>query len=241
MSIGAIYQPGDVPREAVEIVNAMLDDIEPLANPVTKNESAGAFAKRVFKLVDYAIAAGNEVTLCRSGCHYCCHYRVLASPTEVFALAEHVITTWTPDRLVALKGRLTKHVATVKPMSVAEHMTTNVPCPLLDNGSCAVYALRPVACRAHHEVMSIDTCKETFENPHSPRDGAKSMATTAAGEAARYGMGLFMHRAGRDDNEYELGSALHEALTNPASARRYRKGSSAFPGVRDRQALGPRW
>lgn len=239
MSNSKIIHQGEPIPGAQQIADVMLMAIEPMATSGKKDEPAGAFARKVFKLVDFSIAESTEATLCRPGCSYCCHYRVMVSPTEVFALVDHILDTWPGPRIAALKERLKTHVATVKPMSVHEHMTTNVPCPLLDENRCTAYAFRPVACRAHHEAATIDTCRETFDHPHSPLDGAKRAAIVTIGEAARLGMGLFMEQQGKDGYEYELGAALHEALTNADCARRYRKGSTAFPKVQDKAKIRP--
>ena len=90
-----------------------------------------------------AIAAAHGNWPCRKGCDDCC--RNLASPPRVsreeWLPIEAAIDRLPPDVAAVARRRIREGVGTPRP----------VICPLLDrdSGSCLVYEVRPVACRAY--------------------------------------------------------------------------------------------
>src|SRR5262245_40191399 len=70
---------------------------------------------------------------CRAGCGACCHQRVAVLPAEADAIARHVLAhdPGRRARLMAARGE-------------------RDPCPFLDDGACAIYAVRPLRCRGLH-------------------------------------------------------------------------------------------
>ena len=95
---------------------------------------AGAFA-----LADLAAreAPGRATWDCAAGCSFCCHLPVMATPSEAAAIGPQVSgAAW--ERVVSFEsGR----------------------CALLaDDGTCSVYDVRPLKCRAHTST-SRDACE----------------------------------------------------------------------------------
>jgi Fe-S-cluster containining protein len=147
-------------------------------------------------------------------------------------LAEHVKRTFTSDELAQLIERLRSHVALIMPMIGEQQHRTNIPCPLLRNSRCSVYSARPLACRLYHS-LDVSSCKKSYDDPND--------LVTCAPHAQKYGQawmtmtglanGAFAHH-GYDQNGYELGSALLEALTNPTTWRRFQQREKAFPDAK---------
>jgi hypothetical protein len=82
-----------------------------------------------------ALAAGAEHRAemarveCRRGCAFCCHVDVTVTPLEAIRLSQHARAA----------GRA---------VPATEASARYAPCPLLEDGACTVYAMRPFACRS---------------------------------------------------------------------------------------------
>ncbi|MBU9212041.1 YkgJ family cysteine cluster protein [Burkholderia multivorans] len=180
----------------------------------------------VYRRMDTAISEANAEVACHEGCDYCCHYQVMATPAEVFALAEH-IGQMPQARRAALRERIRTYNDRTASMSTHEHVHTNVPCALLEDHRCSAYEYRPSACRGHHS-LDASVCKRTFDEPSlnelSPRDAER--------EAIRYAFSTvlyFAQSAAHVDSEHvELHRALEAALSSGTPLKRWRKGKSPF-------------
>jgi hypothetical protein len=85
--------------------------------------------------VDRAVAASGRVPACRSGCHACC-----SQPIPVSTIEAQGVRWFALSHLV---GDLARRVGE------ALMMQRQDPCPFLADGVCAVYPLRPLACREY--------------------------------------------------------------------------------------------
>lgn len=163
--------------------------------------------------------------VCRAGCSLCCWLRVDVYAQEVFLIADTLRKELTLSELQELLGRLESHSGLV---TVFEHASRNVACPLSRDGWCSVYSVRPHSCRRHHS-LDLAACQFTHDHPDD-------MEFPGAHHRELFGdlteaMGL--HAAvyeyfGFDDTIYELGSALAEALADDACWRRWRRKKKAF-------------
>lgn len=188
---------------------------------------------KVYRRMDDAMAAVNVQTACQKGCNYCCHYHVYISAPEAFTLAE-TINAMLPEQKATVMGRLKANLDEIRRMSLQEHMNTNISCALLaDADGCMVYSSRPSACRNHHS-MEVEPCKVTFDDTASGMQSPRSADLTEAAYPFMSLIVMAQEFAGLDRNRYEFNGAVMEALTNPASARRWADGKVAFPTVKDR-------
>jgi len=147
---------------------------------------------------------------------------------EVFLLAQHVRTHFSAEERAGLRGRLVTHAAEVGPLTPFAHATRNVPCPLLRDGRCSSYAARPQACRRHHS-QDFAACQFTFDHPEDLTTPAahdrplfRKISELMQQDIEAYAAGGF------DDTIYELGTALQEALDDPAAWTRWQNGEQAF-------------
>ena len=165
---------------------------------------------------------------CRAGCSLCCSLRVEVYAHEVFLIAHHLQTATDPAELERIRTNLAAHAEEVRPLTPYEHATRNIVCPLLKDGCCTVYAVRPNACRRHHS-MDLAACQHTFDFPtdlETPAAHDRSLYRTLT-EAMLYS-GDAYEQLGFDRTIYQLGTALQEALDDPASWERWRAGEKAF-------------
>lgn len=165
---------------------------------------------------------------CKSGCSYCCYIRVVVQAHEIFHIVQFMQTKFPPERIRQALDRARENRKRIDPLSVQQHIATNIPCPLLENGQCSVYPARPAKCRAYHsldvkvcEAAHIDT---TYSAPH-PYDVPVALA--AANYQNSFTQAVAQH--GLDAGYYELNGALISAFTSADSAKRWRNGKRSFP------------
>src|SRR4051794_36628344 len=101
---------------------------------------------------------------CCEGCSLCCWLRVDVYAHEVFVIANYIRKHFTEQALAELKESLAEHSGKVLPLTPFEHATQNIACPLLQDGRCTVYEVRPQACRRQHS-LSRAACQYTFDHP----------------------------------------------------------------------------
>jgi len=166
--------------------------------------------------------------VCRAGCSLCCWLRVDVYAPEVFLIAETLRKELPPPQLDELLGRLATHAELVTGMTVFEHATRNVACPLSREGWCSVYSVRPHTCRRHHS-QDLAACQFTYDHPDDLEfPGAHSRELFTELTEAMGLHGAVYEYFGYDGTVYELGSALHEALTDPACWQRWSRKETAF-------------
>ena len=102
------------------------------------------------ELHDQYVEAKSVHLDCGRKCFWCCYLRVDATAHEILAIASHIEKKFTPRELERLIKRLAEHAERVRPLTYSQHMSTNIVCPLLIDGCCSVYSLRPFGCRRHH-------------------------------------------------------------------------------------------
>lgn len=172
---------------------------------------------------------------CKSGCNYCCHYHVMVTATEIFAMKEHLASLPEQEQMYFTK-RITATAKQVSSMTPNEHIYTNVECAFLKEGKCGVYAVRPIACRGHHSV-DVNACKKTFEDVNAEDIAPKVyerevifMAMLNAQLHANYYYKL-------DTTKYEMHAALAESIADSTSFTQWQNGKIAFPNVKDKMTL----
>jgi Fe-S-cluster containining protein len=154
---------------------------------------------------------------CCAGCSICCSLRIEVYAHEVFLIADHILATFSDEELFALKERLATHSKKVLPLTPFEHATSNFVCPLLRDGLCSVYPVRPQTCRRHHS-LDVTACQYAYDHPadldfpsaHHPE------IFRALTQAMRQNTEVYA-QLGFDTTIYEFGTALEEALSDTES------------------------
>lgn len=112
---------------------------------------------------------------CQAGCAHCCHLRVEATEPEVLHIAQYLRTLPGADQATTTL-RLQQHVA------AASAGSTRQPCSFLVNDRCAIYSVRPAACRKAHSLSAARCAEQSPTIPQNLRllvDAEALMAGTA--------------------------------------------------------------
>lgn len=215
--------------------------IRALAHGATRSAAAGAggpdaAARRIQRLVEDELrrlpAADRAPVACAAGCALCCHLRVMATPAEVFALIEYLQRTLDAEAFAAFRERALATAKTVGALPDERLLTTNVACPVLVDGRCSGYAARPLNCRGYHS-LSVAACQASFDAPEDLSLGHPQYGAVArVHEGAQGGYIEGLSDAGYDAEQYELATALAEALTDPDAHARFARGEKAFHAAR---------
>lgn len=128
--------------------------------------TAPKLARRLHALGDSQIALvqhkGAPVA-CQRGCFHCCHAPVTATRVEALAVAERV-ESWPSEEKLALVTRLSEYAARFALHSEEQGLRFRHPCPLLKEGKCAVYDVRPLSCRGLTS-WDAELCRLWVEDP----------------------------------------------------------------------------
>jgi Fe-S-cluster containining protein len=132
--------------------------------PITAQEN---FVNAVYSSVDKAAAGKldrlrNEdgiIASCSLGCCHCCRYHILTNIAEAHNLAQYVKREFSADQINGLRLRTKQWHAwdnsrptrqTAAGIDEQTDLSNYEPsCPLLVNGACSAYPVRPVVCRSH--------------------------------------------------------------------------------------------
>jgi len=106
------------------------------------------------RTIDVAFEEGLAAVECRKGCSFCCRLKVTATPLEVIRItaalddARRTSVLATAEAVAGLSGR--------------ERLARQVHCPLLFEGACSAYEVRPLTCRALLS-QSAALCERQFQ------------------------------------------------------------------------------
>lgn len=176
-----------------------------------------------------------ERTACKRGCTHCCVSHVGVTAPEVFLIARHL----KGKRREMAASRVAAADAVTHGRTVAERFADPTPCPLLEEGACGVYAVRPTACRSLAS-FDADLCARSFlansgETLSMPRQGMASRSNYQAALRAA------LIAAGLPAEAYELNAALNRVLTTPDAESRWLRGEPVFAGIAPETAPKPRF
>lgn len=123
--------------------------------------------KQAYELVDFSVEAVLSASakkgakcVCGPGCATCCSQPIPLTPAELLLLKRHISENFSLQKLSLLLQRCA---------SFAGKEPVARPCPMLLDGVCQVYDVRPIACRRY--LVSGHKC-EVGEDPvaHRPFD-----------------------------------------------------------------------
>jgi Fe-S-cluster containining protein len=171
------------------------------------------------------IACENAPALaCRGGCASCCTIRVVATAPEILSIARYIRSS-SKTMEFELRRRIERCNDLTHSLDEAQRMEQGVACPFVDRDLCAVYSVRPLACRGHASY-DVQACKNALAGlscdvPISVEHlTVRSLVQNALQSALRdrgYAWGL-----------YELNQALQIALDDDDSEAAWMLGSDIF-------------
>jgi len=127
-------------------------------------------AAQFLEEVDRRIAEALEGTdtACRQGCDACCRLPVMATSPEGMLVAGYMKETFPRGRTEELRSALEDWAAWSRgPLvgmleegtdPIRAYLYHGPGCPFIDGGLCAVYPVRPLACRVHNSLRGPAEC-----------------------------------------------------------------------------------
>lgn len=184
---------------------------------------AGETAVRLYTLTKANDPAPAQVA-CKQGCAYCCHLSVTATAPEIFAIAARLRAEREPDALQALLEMADRTAN----LDRAARVAGQLPCMLLEEGLCSVYASRPISCRS---LLSreVEPCIETYEGREAQIPVPRAAAVIATD--CRIALCAALLAAGLSSDGYELSAALRVVLSDEDSEAKWLAGEPVFSGV----------
>lgn len=155
--------------------------------PMTQEEK---FVKAVYSSVDEAVARvldrlcseSGVIPICRLGCCHCCKYHIVINISEARTLAQYVKREFSPEQRKNLRMRTQRwhewHDSLRGGSPSAEMARQAGPshydpcCPLLVNGACSAYGVRPVVCRTHFVSSHPSSCRAA-NDPESTEESPR--------------------------------------------------------------------
>ena len=130
------------------------------------------FTAQIYRRAEQAIATElarlrdeeGIVPSCRQGCAACCGQHILATVVEARCLAAYVRSEFSAAQIRALKERTRRwhrwDRRRLQPETNARPSDDDSSaCPLLIDGSCSVYPMRPLTCRTHFVATDPRYCR----------------------------------------------------------------------------------
>jgi Fe-S-cluster containining protein len=145
------------------------------------------FANGVYASVDEATACELDrlrsqdgiIPACKLGCCHCCRYLIVTNIVEARALAQYIKLEFSSQQVKELRIRTRQwhewdqsRRAGVPSASIdgrTDLSSYDHGCPLLVDGACSAYSVRPVVCRTHF-VNSIALACRSAIDPESAED-----------------------------------------------------------------------
>jgi Fe-S-cluster containining protein len=169
---------------------------------------------------------------CAQGCAFCCYHPVDITPLEAFAIVAYLQRTLSPPAYDVVVARLTAQAERISTWSYTEHAQARLPCALLVEGTCSVYAWRPFACRAWNST-TVAPCEAIFtqSDPISMIPTLDMRLYETVWGVARH-LAAALRRWRLDGTSYELHSLLRRVLETPDAVQRWGQGEDIFAGCK---------
>ena len=190
-----------------------------------------------------------KLLACRAGCAFCCNqFEVQVSALEALRVSDHVRTTFTPERRQALDRRIDEVEAKRAAVPLNDRLFHTLPCPLLEDGHCSIYAVRPFICRsvtsfdvevckAHAEMTPAQVAERLAGKSRAPANIPEHGMIRAIARAAKKAFGRAAEAAPGKGGMLDLARAVQAALAVPDAAKHWIAGAPLFDKALSR--VGP--
>jgi Fe-S-cluster containining protein len=156
----------------------------------------------------------NIKVACFKGCHWCCHQAVFANSYELHFLSEKIKQNFSPEELTNVIAKTEAKHAITSVLPEDEVLLFKSPCPLLRDGSCSLYAARPMACRIYLSTK-LETCLEFYKHPENETNfPALIDFPLRAGKMMNEGFMAALKQTGIETAEFRLEDGLRITLKN---------------------------
>lgn len=186
-------------------------------------------AKRAHEFFELSLTRNpsNHKIACAKGCGFCCHLRVTALAPEVFHVANFIRREFGGE-LERVLGNVRVADQGSRDLTARQRPARKIPCGLLVENSCSIYAARPSACRGLTSV-SVATCERGYNGEEV--DVVTPAVWTEIRQAHNQALWAALVASNLPADSYELNHAVLVALENPDAEKRWLKGEDVFAGV----------
>jgi hypothetical protein len=193
--------------------------------------------ERLYEAVDEAFAQGAAqmtrnptspaALACRQGCSFCCHRPVGTNAASVLHIAAWLRSRLSPGELEEVRARVAALDDKTHGSTWTLHDRPPYACAFLVDGSCSVYEVRPLVCRAWNSA-SADACELGLRQDfvEMPFD---LFQRTVFGAVER-GLQLAASDAGLDGRDLEFTAAIRIALQREDACKAWLDGEPVFEG-----------
>jgi Fe-S-cluster containining protein len=166
---------------------------------------------------------------CGEGCDWCCYLRVGTAAPEVLRIAAHIREKFSTEEQTAVHERVVRIDEHKKALKANRHFDNRVPCPLLVEHRCSVYAVRPLTCRGANS-RDARACERFLDRRSTPLPlyGPQHRVATFVLDGMRAGVA----EAGLKGELLELTAALRISLEISDAAERWLAGEAVFAAAR---------
>ncbi len=156
-------------RDGYRLANQHLAEEQSTAN---LKAAIGAMYEAVDGLLEaFLERAGSDgkPAECKKGCAFCCHQPVFAVTHEMLFLKDFISQNSPRNKQDAFIERSREKSLLTLNKSIEEQQKIKFACPFLENNTCSVYEVRPMACRIYLS-SSLKSCEMDFEGTGKLRD-----------------------------------------------------------------------
>ena len=167
---------------------------------------------------------------CREGCAWCCHKVVGTATPEVLRIVHFLHQTVSAEQVAATRDRAVRLEEQRRSLKHDAWAADRLPCPLLVEGRCSVYPVRPLTCRAYNssDAGRCELSVTSRDHVTVPRNEVQHRLGTFVLDGLRSGLG----EARLPGDLLDLTAALRIALTVPDAAERWLRGEAVFAPAR---------
>ncbi|RJG47875.1 YkgJ family cysteine cluster protein [Motilimonas pumila] len=165
---------------------------------------------------------------CRNGCAKCCNIRVMVFPHEAVAMYFYIKAKLSKAQQVVIEERLHQSADKIAAMTEQEHLTTNVPCPMLIAESCSVYPARSLACAGYHST-DVKQCVQSYKTPTDLSGFIPQLKNVQQMQQQLVGISyqvLQQNKAAAD--KVEMIGALSAIFRQPSLINKWKRGRAMF-------------
>jgi Fe-S-cluster containining protein len=169
---------------------------------------------------------------CQVGCAWCCHKLVGTTAPEVFRIAAYFQESLPAKELENVKNRIIRRDEERKVLQTDRWSAARLPCSLLVDNRCTIYAVRPLTCRGYNssDAGQCERWVKVRGHIEVPTYEIQRRLTTFILDGLRAGLG----ECHLPNDLLELTAALRIALTLPDAMNRWLAGEPIFEPARMR-------
>lgn len=172
-------------------------------------DAAAAVADFVDEAVDVVYEEYRPSIACTVGCdHCCCKPGVLVSWPELLRILDHIERNFSNAEVRRVHQRAFEYAALLDGRNPHDPIDEPIPCPLLNEGRCSVYDIRPATCRGYNST-DASACRAARVNHRVLIPIAAIVKDVSDG--ATVGAIQAMQALGMTGSMLDLGTALNVA------------------------------